>query len=563
MVTIYNGIEHQKEVLEFDAQYSAGGKPEIVFQKPISEKKPKVSIILLDWNCRESFHILKYLDRQNVSRADFEVIWVEYYANKPQKLQKMVFARNGVHGEPLLDQWIILNMHENTYYHKHLMYNVGIAASRGEIIVIMDSDAFVSPSFVQNIITFFAQNEKAILHLDEVRNISRKFYPFNYPLPDDVLGKGCINWKKGKTTGLWDKADILHTRNYGACFCARRTDIISIGGADEHIDYLGHICGPYDLTFRLINRGLKEVWHETEFLYHTWHPGTDGVNNYLGPHDGSNLSTTALAALYTGRVMPWNENPAIRMLRTRHESTMPYDVLHSVAIDEVRVQNWQMDAKKQTVSLAREKWNNGERKGALADWKYAVAIWQEDLDLQEEAAEAFRIAGYWDEAIRIVDRILKIDSSLLLAQAEKAHGLLHRKQYREAYEMFSNITDILLTRIADDPRYHIVLRNGYQKLGWCLIQLQEYAEARCMFIHAQQLTRPDELAVQSRLAYGLVVAAVKSGFNIEVHYKELFACCQHQQSILMLIRKAVVKKAKLIIRKTIFYDTLRCFVRGR
>jgi hypothetical protein len=78
------------------------------------------------------------------------------------------------------------------------------------------------------------------------------------------------------------KEDIIHSRNYGACFCARRDLLIQIGGADEHIDFIGHICGPYDLTFRLINIGCKEIWHETEFLYHTWHPGQAGENNYLG-----------------------------------------------------------------------------------------------------------------------------------------------------------------------------------------------------------------------------------------------------------------------------------------
>src|SRR4030043_18698 len=68
------------------------------------------------------------------------------------------------------------------------------------------------------------------------------------------------------------------------------------------------------MTFRLVNAGKKEVWHQEEFIYHTWHPGTDGMGNYLGPHDGRNVSTTALKARITGRVMPLVENPAIRML---------------------------------------------------------------------------------------------------------------------------------------------------------------------------------------------------------------------------------------------------------
>jgi hypothetical protein len=69
------------------------------------------------------------------------------------------------------------------------------------------------------------------------------------------------------------------------------------------------------MTFRLANFGRREVWHGTEFLYHTWHPGQAGVDNYLGPHDGRHMSTTALEALSTRRVKPYVENPAIQMLR--------------------------------------------------------------------------------------------------------------------------------------------------------------------------------------------------------------------------------------------------------
>jgi hypothetical protein len=99
--------------------------------------------------------------------------------------------------------------------------------------------------------------------------------------------------------------------------CARRSDLIGIGGADEHVDFVGHICGPYDMTFRLVNHGRRELWHPTEFMYHTWHPGQAGVDNYLGPHDGRHVSTTSLAALSARRVRPLLENPALRRLRER------------------------------------------------------------------------------------------------------------------------------------------------------------------------------------------------------------------------------------------------------
>ena len=175
-----------------------------------------------------------------------------------------------------MDQWIILGMPSNVYFHKHLMYNIGIVSGRGKIITVCDSDAMVAPTFVESIIESFEEDRNIVLHMDEVRNIDKKFYPFNYPSIEEVISEGCINWKDGKTTGLLDQEDILHTRNYGACMAALREDLINIGGADEHIDYLGHICGPYEMTFRLVNAGKKEVWHQEEFLYHTWHTGQAG-----------------------------------------------------------------------------------------------------------------------------------------------------------------------------------------------------------------------------------------------------------------------------------------------
>lgn len=269
---------------------------------------PRVSIVLLDWSCRESFHSIDYLNKQTVSRKQYEIIWIEYYSRIPESLKSKKL---------LLDKWIVMDMPDDLYYHKHLMYNIGIIAGKGDIICICDSDAVFDSTFVESIIKEFKQSPDIVLHLDEVRNIDKKFYPFNYPSIDEILGSGVINWNKSKsmTAGLLDKDDYLHSRNYGACFCAKKNNLMAIGGADEKFDYLGYICGPYELTFRLINYGLKEVWLNNEFIYHTWHPGTDGHLNYAGPSDGRSMSLIALEALYSGRVMPFVENNVIRNMR--------------------------------------------------------------------------------------------------------------------------------------------------------------------------------------------------------------------------------------------------------
>ena len=287
----------------------------VAYRRPAAAKAPAVSFVLLDWSCRESFHSLDYLAEQTVDRDDYEVIWIEFYQRRAAELDKKL-ADYSARGRPApIDLWTIIGMDRSLYYHKHLMYNIGIVQSRGDIVVICDSDAMFPPDFVETVITTFRENPNIVVHFDQVRNAREEFYPFNYPSFEEVLGPGVINWHDGKTNGLWDTVDPLHTRNYGACFCARRTDLIAIGGADEHLDYLGHVCGPYELTFRLVNKGLREIWHDQVFLYHTWHPGSDGDFNYIGPHDGRHMSATALAVRETRRIMPLVENASIRGLR--------------------------------------------------------------------------------------------------------------------------------------------------------------------------------------------------------------------------------------------------------
>ena len=111
---------------------------EIAFDNRSRTIQPKVSVIIVDWSCRESFHVLEYLNKQEAAREDYEVVWIEYYNARPAPLTKATTAF-GVN--PTIDKWIIMNMPGNVYYHKHLMYNAGVIAASGEIIVICDSDA--------------------------------------------------------------------------------------------------------------------------------------------------------------------------------------------------------------------------------------------------------------------------------------------------------------------------------------------------------------------------------------------------------------------------------------
>src|SRR4051812_20961585 len=106
---------------------SMTGKPEVVLRHPSGRKK--VSVVLIDWGVRESFHSLEYLNKQTAPRDDFELIWVEFYGRKPKPIARMAATP----GRPMLDLWLVLGYPNEFIYHKHRAYNAGLLAASGDI----------------------------------------------------------------------------------------------------------------------------------------------------------------------------------------------------------------------------------------------------------------------------------------------------------------------------------------------------------------------------------------------------------------------------------------------
>ncbi|MBI4640504.1 MAG: tetratricopeptide repeat protein [Candidatus Tectomicrobia bacterium] len=477
-------------------------------------ERPRVSLVLLDWSCRESFHLLHYLGQQTIPRDQYEIIWIEYYQRVSPEITE------GLQGSedqpPIVDQWVVLGMPETAYYHKHLMYNVGLVLSRGEIVIFCDSDAMVKPTFVETIIRTFEQDPDIVLHLDEVRNNDRRFHPFNYPSFEEVVGSRAINWTGSTTTGLVDRIDPLHSRNYGACMGAQREDLIEIGGADEQIDYLGHICGPYEMTFRLVNAQKREVWHPTEFLYHVWHPGQAGDKNYLGPHDGRHMSTTALAARWSGRVLPLVENRAVQMMRLSRLYRLEDHSLLSQVIDHEALKRWnieEMQLELQLVSSGRSAYEKGLYSEAIESLDKASKYRPDDSLLFSTLGWAYYFYGNDGKALAAFHEALRLDPGCV--EAIRGRGWVHHRKgrYDEA------IDDFCQTLKQVNPQEGNVWQETLRGRGWAYFHKGDLEAAIRDFEAAMAHIRPDDRAVMQDLYRGLGWASYrKEKLDLAIRY---------------------------------------------
>ncbi len=468
-------------------------------------EKPAISLILLDWSCRESFHIFSYLEKQTVPRHTFEIIWIEFYNRKPAEIAGLI-EKTSPDSTPIIDQWIVMNVPENYYYHKHAMYNVGIAAARGDIVCFMDSDAFMGEDFIKTILSTFEANQNIALHFDEVRNVNKAYYPFSYPTVQEVLGTDCLNWVGCGTKGLLDDKTPMYTRNYGACLCAKRDAVLSIGGADEHLDYMGHVCGPYDLTFRLVNAGKREVWHPTEFIYHCWHPGTDGVNNYIGPHDGRNNSTRALKARDTGRVLPFVENHAINRLRLNPEERPTIEVLTDLLLVPEAINSWQCSPEKKLLSLCRQAYY-GSR------WEETVQLYRqleqkpESPDFMAEIGRALHITGRTEEAWELLQKALLLAPDTRVACSTSGWILQTRGQHEAALSWFDSALQGGKLCFPD------IQLEALRGRAWANLAMDRRKEATQDFRMALELNNADNTGLVAELQGGIWQATIGHHLN--------------------------------------------------
>jgi hypothetical protein len=261
---------------------------------------PKVSVILLDWSCRERYFALDWLSCQDVPREEYELIWVELHdLVVPEVMEKAD---------------VVITCGQKGRYHKHMGYNAGLLKAMGEVVTVCDSDAVFPPTFISSI-----KDKFGLSGVGERRSLVLMHYEWRTKsrYPDGMSDLKDINnhvW-----VPLWE--------NVGACVSVRNDDAIRFGGFDEHKSFRGYLCGPYDLAWRLINAGIPEEWHDPVVaLWHFDHPNEDYYNlkrikletimelAFIRPHLKEH-SLMAVEALSTGRLLPLKENPGIHKLR--------------------------------------------------------------------------------------------------------------------------------------------------------------------------------------------------------------------------------------------------------
>ena len=274
-----------------------------IVHKNSAPASPRLSFILLDWNCRERFTTLDWLNRQDIPREQYELIWVELY--------------DRVVDEVMEKADVVVTCNQRGTYHKHLGYNIGLLLARGDLICVCDSDAVFPTDFVRSVFRSFGIDKSGA-----AQPLVLMHYEWRTSLqyPDDLSDAETL-----KDVKRWQWWPLIV--NEGACVTVRREDAIRFGGFDEHSSFIGYLCGPYDLAWRLVNAGWSEIWHDSSTaLWHFAHPDPIGTNGQKAtlrqlmekahPHMHGH-ALTAVEAFSTGRFQPVQENPKIWALRMK------------------------------------------------------------------------------------------------------------------------------------------------------------------------------------------------------------------------------------------------------
>lgn len=209
---------------------------------------PRMSIVMVDGAFRERYHAIPFFCDQTLPPDDYELIWVEYYDTIAPDLQAALDAH---------PQARAITLEQTGTYHSSCCFNAGIAASRGELILIPDADVAVERDFLERVWAEHQANDRLVMYL------------YRYDEPENA------HQTPVTLEHLREHAVMKNWSNFGACLTVRKQWLLAINGYEQHpVFESGFHANGAEVNTRLKNLGLHVMWHPTLKLYHPWHPLT-------------------------------------------------------------------------------------------------------------------------------------------------------------------------------------------------------------------------------------------------------------------------------------------------
>ncbi len=220
---------------------------------PEPQPTPKLSIVMVDGAFRESYHAVDFFCTQTLPPQDFELIWVEYYDTIAPALSEKIARYPNAR---------VITLNRTGVYHSSYCFNAGIAASRGEVILIPDADQVAEPDLLAQVWDMHQTDDRLVMYLfryEEAEDLHQT------PITLPHLRRVCV---------------LKGPNNFGACLTVRKKWLLAINGYEQHpVFATGFHANGQDINTRLKNLGLPIMWHPRIRLYHPWHPYTKFVDD--------------------------------------------------------------------------------------------------------------------------------------------------------------------------------------------------------------------------------------------------------------------------------------------
>jgi len=211
------------------------------------DKGIKISIIIWDANVRESFHVINFFAKQDFPAEEFELIWVDFYRSNKQ-------VKACIDAHPYF-RLLTLNNPENKPWHLGVCMNQGVAASRGDLLILPDGDIVVEPDLLSYVWAQHQNRDDLILYF-------RRY--------DEPVIASCAE-SKSNIKHLEKYSLMNNPTNYAGCYSLLKK-------YETHPVFSGSGMQGKEMYYRLRNAGFSVKWDRDKKIYHPWHPNT-GVSS--------------------------------------------------------------------------------------------------------------------------------------------------------------------------------------------------------------------------------------------------------------------------------------------